>query len=101
MSKRIKGSHHALRHPTVPDTVVVPVHRNHPVARARSATPSERPAGRAISFAICSDSGELTLDFDRHAAEPVKRMRYRFAKQQRLGRSGLSPSPDGRDERRD
>ena len=24
--KRIKGSHHALRHPTVPDTVVVPVH---------------------------------------------------------------------------
>ncbi len=31
--KRIKGSHHALRHPTVPDTVVVPVHGNRPIAK--------------------------------------------------------------------
>ncbi len=31
--KRIKGSHHALRHPTVPDTVVVPVHGNRPLAK--------------------------------------------------------------------
>lgn len=31
--KRIKGSHHALRHPTLPDTVVVPVHGNRPLAK--------------------------------------------------------------------
>ncbi|MCP9491829.1 MAG: type II toxin-antitoxin system HicA family toxin [Solirubrobacteraceae bacterium MAG38_C4-C5] len=31
--KRIKGSHHALRHPTVSDTVVVPVHGNRPIAK--------------------------------------------------------------------
>lgn len=31
--KRIKGSHHALRHPTVPDTIVIPVHGNRPVAK--------------------------------------------------------------------
>lgn len=31
--KRIKGSHYALRHPTAPDTVVVPVHGNRPIAK--------------------------------------------------------------------
>jgi len=28
--KRIRGSHHVLRHPEVPDTLVVPVHGNQP-----------------------------------------------------------------------
>jgi predicted RNA binding protein YcfA (HicA-like mRNA interferase family) len=31
--KRIRGSHHAMRHPDIRDTVVVPVHRNRPVPR--------------------------------------------------------------------
>jgi predicted RNA binding protein YcfA (HicA-like mRNA interferase family) len=31
--KRVKGSHHAMRHPTIRDTVVVPVHRNRPIPR--------------------------------------------------------------------
>jgi predicted RNA binding protein YcfA (HicA-like mRNA interferase family) len=31
--KRIKGSHHALRHPTFPDTIVVPIHGNRPIAK--------------------------------------------------------------------
>ncbi len=26
--KRVRGSHYILRHPTVPDAAVVPVHRN-------------------------------------------------------------------------
>ncbi len=31
--KRIKGSHHALRHPSVWDTLVVPVHGNRPIPK--------------------------------------------------------------------
>jgi predicted RNA binding protein YcfA (HicA-like mRNA interferase family) len=31
--KRIRGSHHILRHPAIPDAIPVPVHGNHPVAR--------------------------------------------------------------------
>lgn len=31
--KRVRGSHHALRHPTIPDTVVVPVHGNRSLPR--------------------------------------------------------------------
>jgi predicted RNA binding protein YcfA (HicA-like mRNA interferase family) len=29
--KRIRGSHHVMRHPTIPDAIVVPVHGNRPV----------------------------------------------------------------------
>jgi predicted RNA binding protein YcfA (HicA-like mRNA interferase family) len=31
--KRIRGSHHILRHPTVPDAIPVPVHGNQPIKR--------------------------------------------------------------------
>lgn len=31
--KRIRGSHHILRHPTIPDAVPVPVHGNQAVKR--------------------------------------------------------------------
>ena len=31
--KRVRGSHHILRHPTVPDAIPVPVHGNHPIKR--------------------------------------------------------------------
>ena len=29
--KRIRGSHHIMRHPTIPDSVPVPVHGNRPI----------------------------------------------------------------------
>ena len=31
--KRIRGSHHILRHPTIPDAIPVPVHGNQPIKR--------------------------------------------------------------------
>ena len=31
--KRIRGSHHILRHPEIPDAVPVPVHGNRPLKR--------------------------------------------------------------------
>ena len=31
--KRIRGSHHVLRHPTVPDAIPVPVHGNTPIKK--------------------------------------------------------------------
>lgn len=31
--KRIRGSHHILRHPTIPDAIPVPVHGNRAVRR--------------------------------------------------------------------
>jgi len=31
--RRIRGSHHVLRHPEIPDAVPVPVHGNRPVKR--------------------------------------------------------------------
>ena len=31
--KRIRGSHHILRHPTIPDALPVPIHGNRPIKR--------------------------------------------------------------------
>jgi predicted RNA binding protein YcfA (HicA-like mRNA interferase family) len=31
--KRVRGSHHVLRHPTIPDAIPVPVHGSRPVKR--------------------------------------------------------------------
>jgi predicted RNA binding protein YcfA (HicA-like mRNA interferase family) len=31
--KRVRGSHHVLRHPSIPDAVVVPVHGSRPIKR--------------------------------------------------------------------
>ncbi|MGO8904687.1 MAG: type II toxin-antitoxin system HicA family toxin [Solirubrobacteraceae bacterium] len=31
--KRIRGSHHILRHPTIPDALPVPVHGSRPIKR--------------------------------------------------------------------
>jgi predicted RNA binding protein YcfA (HicA-like mRNA interferase family) len=31
--KRVRGSHHILRHPTIPDAIPVPVHGNTPIKR--------------------------------------------------------------------
>ena len=31
--KRIRGSHHILRHPEIPDAIPVPVHGNQPIKR--------------------------------------------------------------------
>ncbi len=31
--KRIKGSHHILRHPELPDAIPIPVHAHHPLKR--------------------------------------------------------------------
>jgi predicted RNA binding protein YcfA (HicA-like mRNA interferase family) len=31
--KRIRGSHHIMRHPTIPDAIPVPVHGNRPLKR--------------------------------------------------------------------
>jgi predicted RNA binding protein YcfA (HicA-like mRNA interferase family) len=31
--KRVRGSHHILRHPEIPDAVPVPVHGNRPLKR--------------------------------------------------------------------
>jgi predicted RNA binding protein YcfA (HicA-like mRNA interferase family) len=31
--KRIRGSHHILRHATMPDAIPVPVHGNQPIKR--------------------------------------------------------------------
>ena len=31
--KRIRGSHHILRHPTIPDAIPVPVHGNQPIKK--------------------------------------------------------------------
>ncbi len=36
--KRVRGSHHIMRHPTVPDAIPVPVHGNQPIKRAPLAT---------------------------------------------------------------
>jgi len=29
--KRVRGSHHVLRHPSIPDAIAVPVHGNRPL----------------------------------------------------------------------
>ncbi len=31
--KRVRGSHHILRHPTIPDALPVPIHGNRPIKR--------------------------------------------------------------------
>lgn len=31
--KRVRGSHHILRHPSIPDAIPVPVHGNRPIKR--------------------------------------------------------------------
>lgn len=31
--KRVRGSHHVLRHPRIPDAIPVPVHGNRPIKR--------------------------------------------------------------------
>ena len=31
--KRVRGSHHILRHPTIPDALPVPVHGGRPIKR--------------------------------------------------------------------
>lgn len=31
--KRIRGSHHILRHPSIPDAIPVPVHGNQPIKK--------------------------------------------------------------------
>jgi predicted RNA binding protein YcfA (HicA-like mRNA interferase family) len=31
--KRIRGSHHVLRHPSIPDAIPVPVHGSRPIKR--------------------------------------------------------------------
>ena len=31
--KRVRGSHHVLRHPEIPDAIPVPVHGNRPLKR--------------------------------------------------------------------
>lgn len=31
--KRIRGSHHVMRHPTIPDAIPVPVHGSRPIKR--------------------------------------------------------------------
>jgi predicted RNA binding protein YcfA (HicA-like mRNA interferase family) len=31
--KRVRGSHHILRHPTIPDAIPVPVHGNQPIKK--------------------------------------------------------------------
>jgi len=36
--KRIRGSHHVLRHPTIPDAIPVPVHGNRPIKRGTLAS---------------------------------------------------------------
>ena len=36
--KRVRGSHHVLRHPSIPDAIPVPVHGNQSIRGAHSAT---------------------------------------------------------------
>lgn len=36
--KRVRGSHHVLRHPSIPDAIPVPVHGNRPVKRGTLAS---------------------------------------------------------------
>lgn len=36
--KRVRGSHHVLRHPTIPDAIPVPVHGNRPIKRGTLAS---------------------------------------------------------------
>ena len=36
--KRVRGSHHVLRHPDIPDAIPVPVHGNRPIKRGTLAS---------------------------------------------------------------
>jgi len=36
--KRVRGSHHVLRHPSIPDAIPVPVHGNRPIKRGTLAS---------------------------------------------------------------
>jgi len=36
--KRVRGSHHVLRHPTITDAIPVPVHGNRPIKRGTLAS---------------------------------------------------------------
>jgi predicted RNA binding protein YcfA (HicA-like mRNA interferase family) len=36
--KRVRGSHHVLRHPTIPDAIPVPVHGSRPIKRGTLAS---------------------------------------------------------------
>lgn len=42
--KRVRGSHHVLRHPDVPDAIPIPVHGNHEIKRGTLSS-ILRPAG--------------------------------------------------------
>jgi predicted RNA binding protein YcfA (HicA-like mRNA interferase family) len=54
--KRIRGSHHILRHPTVPDAIPVPIHGNQPIKKAPSATSCAQPKSAAKNSTNCSDA---------------------------------------------
>ena len=36
--KRVRGSHHVLRHPSIPDAIPVPIHGNRPIKRGTLAS---------------------------------------------------------------
>ena len=36
--KRVRGSHHVLRHPSIPDAIPVPVHGSRPIKRGTLAS---------------------------------------------------------------
>ena len=41
--KRVRGSHHVLRHPNTPDAIPVPVHGNRPLKRGTLVDPDVSP----------------------------------------------------------
>jgi predicted RNA binding protein YcfA (HicA-like mRNA interferase family) len=53
--KRIRGSHHILRHPSILDAIPVPVHGNQPIKKARSATSCAPRSSPANSSTGCFD----------------------------------------------
>jgi len=54
--KRVRGSHHVLRHPSIPDAIPVPVHGNRPLKRGTLASILEPPGSAETSSHSCSDS---------------------------------------------
>jgi predicted RNA binding protein YcfA (HicA-like mRNA interferase family) len=52
-AKRIRGSHHILRHPNIPDAIPIPVHGNQPIKKG---TPGNPKVTRE------ADEGIRTLD---------------------------------------
>jgi hypothetical protein len=59
--KRIRGSHHILRHPSIPDAIPVPVHGNQPTKKGTLGNILRTPESVVRTSTGCSDGGWCSI----------------------------------------